>query len=178
MISTKKKNYPTPFLGLASTFEKKLKDFNPSQNTISIEQYFGKGKGITTALKLLSEDGIIQEAKDFKGLYIFYKDDSPFYVGISQKVIGRLLQHVKGTNHHSASFAYKIGKANYLKANPNLRNVARKGVNFSDHVQPAQGWLMQQKVAIIPIEDSTERYLFEVYCAMKLRTPYNDFETH
>lgn len=45
---------------------------------------------------------------DFKGLYVFYEDDKPIYVGISKNVLKRLRQHVKCEKQNESSFAYLL----------------------------------------------------------------------
>src|SRR5690242_1142584 len=43
---------------------------------------------------------------EFSGAYVFCDKGTPFYVGISRKVISRIRQHVFTESHFSASLAY------------------------------------------------------------------------
>lgn len=179
------------FEEIIDTFSKKINDFNPLNSCFFIEEYFGKGKGFSTSLKLLLKDERIQNdwlrdyktkkgtiKTDFKGLYVFIHDNIPFYVGISKGVIGRLLQHVKGQNHNTSTLAFNIGKIHYKLTKGVEFKGERKELNYESEVEPVKQFLMKQKVAFIKIDNDDELALFEIYCSMKLETWLNSFETH
>lgn len=172
------------FNTMVNNFPEKLKKFNPLKNAIPIIDYFGEGKGKNISRKLLLENSIIKpnwvnnSIKDFKGIYVFITDNTPFYVGISKKVIHRIQQHVKGNSHNTSSLAYRLGILNYKIANGVEYNGKRNEFNFVNEVEPMKRFLMNQKIAFLPIENDEELYLFEVYCAMQLKTSMNEFKTH
>ncbi len=175
----------TDFHKMVSGFERKLEAFDFLNNCFDIEKYFGEGAGQSTAFSHLMQDGRIKEEwildknkKDFQGLYVFIKDNKAFYFGISKGVIGRIVQHVKGKSHFSASLAYNIGLLHHLELENKEYSHQRKDLLFSKFVEPAKAFLMKQKIAFLPIPDPEELYLFEVYCSMKYKTMLNKFETH
>lgn len=185
------RTYNKSFEEIISNLENKFNEFNPVENSFSIETYFGEGKRVKTATKLLLEQNKIRndwlrtyttkkgkEKNDFKGLYIFYHNSRPFYVGISKGVIGRICQHVKGNTHNNSTLAYKIGliKYEYEKGEP--YEGEREDFDFVSHVEPIKQFLLKQKIAFLPISNDEELFLFEVYCSMQLKTRFNDFETH
>lgn len=183
--------YPKSFEEIIRNLEKKFNEFNPIQNSSPIEPYFGQGRGEETAKKLLIKDGKIKsewlrpystkegkEKIDFRGLYIFVYDTIPIYAGISKGVIGRVYQHLKGRKHFSASLAFKIGLLKYEFENGSPYLGKRADLDFIRNVEPIQRFLMNQKIALLSIENIEELYLFEIYCSMKLGTWLNDFETH
>lgn len=185
------RKYQKSFEEIITNLESKFNEFNPIQNSFPIEIYFGEGKRENQAKSLLSNDGIIGKdwlkqsytkggnpKIDFKGVYIFIHDLTPFYVGISRKVIGRICQHLKGRTHNSASLAYKIALITYQHQNGKPYLGERKDLNFKEYVVPVQQFLLKQKLAFLPIENDEELFLFELYCSMKLGTWLNDFETH
>lgn len=177
MITTEPNTYKPTFAEITATFPKRLADFDPVKNAFPIAEVFGAGNGAATSLQLLQQKGVIEQPEDFKGLYVLVKDDFPFYVGISRKVVQRIQQHVKGGSHYSASLAYKIGLG--LHREHHREDFTGKRADLSlDFIKEVQGELMQQRIAICPVEDDMALYLFEVYCAMELRTPYNEFRTH
>ncbi len=45
---------------------------------------------------------------DFRGCYVLMNAQQPVYVGISQGVLQRLRQHVRGVTHFDASLAYRM----------------------------------------------------------------------
>lgn len=177
MITTQPVSYEKSFQQIVNEFPQKLAEFNPVEKAFPVTEVFGPGKGRSTSLKLLQAKGIITKPDDFKGLYVLLKGNEPFYVGISRKVVQRIQQHVKGGSHFSASLAYKIGLTLHKRDN---------GIDFSGQrndldlafIKEVQQELLQQRIAIYPIDCDNELYLFEVYCSMELGTPYNDFRTH
>lgn len=177
-IKFKRKKYPQTFSQLVKEFPKKLKSFNYKQEAIEIETYFGEGKGLVTALKLLYQDKFIKSERDFKGLYVYLDKGNPFYVGISKGVVKRTLQHTKGHNHQTSSLAYRIGQINYQHKTGNQWTGTRDEFDFKAYCGDAKEFLRGKQIAFLSIEDNTELYLFEVYCAMELGTEMNTFETH
>lgn len=179
MIRRKPIQYQRSFVALNEFFEEQLRQFDPIQNALPIEDFFGKDIGVKGSLKKLHKNKIIDDLEDFQGLYLFIEKENnlPFYVGISQKVVSRLQQHIKGRSHFSASLAYRIGLEEYRRKHPQKTINARGDLDF-DNIKEAQEVLRDQKVSIYKMDDPTELYLFEVFCAMKFGTPYNDFRTH
>jgi len=127
--------------------------------------------GKRTTLKLM------RRKKDFPGCYVLLKQHKPWYVGISKAVVARLTQHVKGTTHFNASLAYRMA----CDCNPHelRRSSAMQNARFHVAFEKAKQELRSMKVAAIEIHNPLELYLFEVFCALKLRTgKYNTFVTH
>lgn len=185
------RNYQKSFEMIIGNMNDRFNLFNPNQDTISVEKYFGSGMGEKTAKKSLLKAGIIQsewlrpyltkegkEKIDFRGLYIFLNNTVSFYVGISKGVIGRICQHVKGKSHYTSTLAFKIGLIIYEASNNEKFNGKRMQFDFNTYVEPAKNFLMKQKVSLFHIENIEELALFEIYCSMKLGTWLNDFETH
>jgi predicted GIY-YIG superfamily endonuclease len=167
------------FDDIIGTFKNKLLEFDPVANKFDVNLYFGDGIGPQCAAELLYNDGEIKEKKDFKGLYVFLDDDVPFYVGISKCVIKRIIQHTKGHKHQTSSLAYSIGKEFQQKTTGDYSKITRKEFNFPKYAGMAKEFLRKKQVAFIPIDDDIELYLFEIYCAMELRTlMMNNFSTH
>jgi hypothetical protein len=183
--------HPETFHELTNNFEKKLDEFNPTQNCMRIKEFFGVDMGQVNATRALLQHQKIEEnwlrdystkkgniKSDFKGLYVFLHDNTPFYIGISKGVIGRILQHVKGTNHNSAPLAYNIAvkQSEFLTKEKYLGS--RNDFDFKKEAKPVQEFLLNQQIAFLNIENDEELYLFEVYCSMKFSTDLNKFETH
>jgi hypothetical protein len=130
-----------------------------------------EGVGVKSILKELG----IQE--DFSGCYVLLEQEKPIYVGISRTVIQRLLQHIKGRTHYDASLAYRVASKNHPHTLP--RNEAMKNSGVKAAFEEAKAYLKSLHVAFVPIKDDIELYLFEVYCAMELKTSkWNSFRTH
>jgi hypothetical protein len=176
------------FKNIVEGFESKFDSFNPVGNCFEINCYFGEKLGKTTAKEMLINDKKIKKewlkgTSDFMGIYVFVHESPlherfPFYVGISQGVIGRIIQHTKGHSHNTASLAYKIGLIRYKLLNGKEYNGNRKDFNFETEVEPVKDFLLRQRIALFPINNPVELYLFETYCSMRLNTYLNNFETH
>ena len=186
-----KRTFPFDFHKLTNAFEDKFSKFNPTVNCFNIADYFAEGSGQVSAIQKLREDNKIEKdwlreyktkkgktKTDFKGLYVFINDKTPFYIGISKGVIGRILQHIKGHSHNTATLAYNIGlKRHELRTNKEHLG-ERKDLNFKTEVEPAKRFLLKQKIAFLRIDNDEELVLFEIFCSMKLKTILNKFETH
>lgn len=179
MIELNPKFHTIDFKNIDEKFTEMFNDFSPVNSNFSIENYFGEGLGLSTSLKTLLANSLIYEPEDFQGIYVFFKDNHPFYVGISRHVIKRITQHVKGKNHFSSSLCYRLGANLYEKEMGVVHSGGRAGLDFKKYCDPGKAALMKCNVAFYKVEDFLELYLFEVYVAMKLGTlHYNLFETH
>jgi len=180
----KEKRLEKTFEEMVNEFGEKLKNNNFIENSIEIETYFGKDMGIASARNKLLENKIIMRnwlddfTGDFKGLYIFIHNNKPFYFGISQGVIGRIIQHIKRKTHNQATLAFNMGLIYYKLINKNAYNGKREDFDFEKYVNPMKEFLLKQKIAFIKIDDDDELYLFEIYCSIKYKTILNSFETH
>lgn len=183
--------HPETFHMLTNNFEKKLDEFNPTQNCMPIKDFFGVDMGPINATTALLQHQKIEEnwlrdystkkgktKRDFKGLYVFLNDNTPFYIGISKGVIGRILQHLKGNNHNSAPLAYNMAlkRSEFITKDKYIGY--RKDFDFKKEAKPVQEFLLNQQIAFLNIQNDEELYLFEVYCSMKFSTVLNKFETH
>lgn len=186
-----KRTFPFTFCELTDTFEDKFSKFNPTVNCFDIAEYFSEGTGQVSAReKLLANNKIeadwlreYQTKKgkvktDFSGLYVFINDKTPFYVGISKGVIGRIFQHVKGHSHNTSTLAYNIGLIRHELLIGEKYLGERKEFDFKTKVEPVKLFLLKQKIAFLHIDNPEELALFEIFCSMKLKTILNKFETH
>jgi hypothetical protein len=132
---------------------------------------FCKGAGIRTILKKLGRTA------DFPGCYLLVDGSVPFYVGISRGIVGRLMQHVRGRTDCDASFAYRMAKT--CQPHEMERKEAMLNPDFRAAFDQSQERIRAMDVAMIEVENDLELYLFEVYCALELRTvEHNTFRTH
>lgn len=186
-----KRKFPFTFHDLTETIEDKFSKFNPTVNCFDITDYFSAGIGQVSARRRLLADRIIEadwlrEYKtkygstkiDFSGLYVFINNKTPFYVGISKGVIGRIFQHTRGHNHNTSTLAYNISLIRYQILTGVMHIGKRKELNFKTEVEPVKQFLLKQKIAFLHIENYEELALFEIFCSMKMNTILNKFETH
>jgi hypothetical protein len=140
-------------------------------NPIPAEQFVGFATPSRRALSLLNR------SVDFPGCYVFVERDKPVYVGISRKVIKRLVQHINSASHYSASLVYRIAFEDF--PHEMRRDQAMKDDTFRSVFFSAQNRLRQMSLAAVEVKNDLELYLFEVYAAMRLDTSvWNTFRTH
>ncbi|MGV8130327.1 MAG: GIY-YIG nuclease family protein [Methanolinea sp.] len=124
------------------------------------------------------------ELKDIpkRGIYVYYENDNPIYVGRSQNLRQRLRQHrQQSSDHHSATFAFLIARRDAHKKGLQIkgtREELQNDPNFYQFFADAKLRIHNMKVQIFQIEDPIEQTLFEVYASLELKTEYNTWETH
>jgi len=116
------------------------------------------------------------------GVYVFYREDKPLYVGRSNRLKERIQEHGRlSSDHYSATLAFNIAKekVNY-KSEHRLatRNDLEKAPGFEKAFFLARKQVAEMQVKIIEIKDQIEQALFEIYAHLTLNTKYNDFSTH
>ena len=114
------------------------------------------------------------------GIYVLYEDGRPLYVGRSNRLKERLLEHGRpGGWSASATFAFILAteafgnaaeamRRGQLQAHPEFRRL------FADAITRVRGMC----VRVVEIQDPIEQTIFEVYAHLELETPYNNFENH
>ena len=119
------------------------------------------------------------------GLYAFYENGKPLYVGISGKnrMRERILSHGRqSSGHYSATFAFNIAKKDAASKGINIRerrNILEQKPEFAELYALAKERVARMNVRVVEINDPNYRALFEIYAALALNTmEYNSFETH
>ncbi len=134
-----------------------------------------RGVGRATILRELGLD------HDPRGCYVLLDAGRPVYVGISKHVVERLLAHVRGADHFTATLAYRI--ANHEHPHGMTAAEAMRDKSFKSHFEDARKRLLGWHAAFVEIENPLELYVFQAFCAMELDTGFesggwNTFETH
>lgn len=118
-----------------------------------------------------------------RGIYVFYDEkDQPLYVGRSDRMRTRLLEHSRtSSGHTSATFAFILAKEK-LKNPERVVNKSRNDLqsesDFSQIYDEAKINVSKMRVRVIEIINPVEQGLFEIFAALELNTPYNVWETH
>jgi hypothetical protein len=145
-------------------------------NPFPLSRIAVSGVGEKTALSMFAE-AFGMPVSDFPGAYIFVENVGAIYVGISKHVVRRLVQHLKGKTHYSASLAYKMAAMDTGVTGRRSDNM--NDPSFMDRFRASQERIGRCGVAVIEIDDPIELYLFEVFASLELGTlHYNHFETH
>jgi predicted GIY-YIG superfamily endonuclease len=139
--------------------------------SIPMADFAQDGVGVRTLLQRF------QREDDFSGCYVLMEGERPIYVGISQGVLQRIRQHVRGMTHFDASLAFRIAASR--RPHQFTRSAAMADVEFQGYFRQSQQYLRSLHVAFIEIQNPLELYIFEAFAAMELDTAeWNTFETH
>jgi predicted GIY-YIG superfamily endonuclease len=145
------------------------------QNPTPMADFAIKGVGPATMAGRLGLE------HDPRGCYVLLDNGKPVYVGISRHVIARLMEHVRGADHFTATLAYRIAKAR--RPHKKTAADAMKDEAFHSEFSDARTHLLTLHVAFVEIDNPLELYLFEPYCALEFDTGFeaggwNTFDTH
>jgi len=117
-----------------------------------------------------------------KGIYVFYENEEPIYVGRSNRMKDRIQEHGrKSSYHNSATFAFILSKEKANEQGIDIkknRDALESDSTFSDIFIKQKERVSRMKVRVIEITDPIIQTIFEVYVSMELNTEYNDFDTH
>jgi hypothetical protein len=121
-----------------------------------------------------------------QGIYLFSEGDRHLYVGRNwkQKLSKRLQQHsATWAQHNQAVFAFKLArevtgqtKATYIKGQS--RRDLCDDPNFAASFSDAKKRIRRMDLRFVEEADPLRQTLLEIYVALALSTPYNDFDTH
>ena len=117
------------------------------------------------------------------GVYVFYKEENPIYVGRSNRLKERIQEHGRpSAGHNSAPFAFNVAleeirRIRQIPKDLTRAELARKSY-FKEPFKKAKARVANMRIRVIKIEDQVEQALFEIYASLALNTKYNDFGTH
>ncbi|WP_406660155.1 hypothetical protein V7O66_09890 [Methanolobus sp. ZRKC3] len=117
------------------------------------------------------------------GIYVFYKHETPLFVGRSDKMKKRIItQGRKGSTHHSAPFAFLLARnkatAKGLDIENKTRNELVKDPMFNELFIQSKDEVSKMSVRYVAVEHPIKQTIFQVYASMELDTEFNKFETH
>ena len=118
-----------------------------------------------------------------RGIYAFYENEMPLYVGRSNRIRRRIQQHGRpSSGHNSATFAFRLAleaaKGQRFDLTGMQRSQLETNLRFKGLYDAAKSRVAAMGVRVIQIDDPVEQTIFEVYAALTLATPYNEFENH
>ena len=122
-----------------------------------------------------------------KGVYVFYEDGRPMYVGrvgsnSKQTVRQRVRQHtIPSSGHNQATFAFRL-----LQNELGLPVGHESDMTRPEFAEKYEAEFREQKqrvrnmeVRAVEVTDSVVQAVFEIYAALTLgTTQYNRFDTH
>jgi hypothetical protein len=120
-----------------------------------------------------------------EGVYLFSEGDRHLYVGRSNRLRGRYGGHCNpGATHNTAAFAFKLAReatgnteATY-KPGKGSRAGLMKDPEFAAAFDAAKARIRNMDYRYVKETNQIRQALLEMYCAIALGAPYNDFGTH
>ena len=118
------------------------------------------------------------------GIYLFSEGEKHLYVGRTNSLRRRLQQHCRpGSGHNSAPFAFRLAREarNVLKATykaEGSRDQLVKEEAFALAFTAAKTRLRDMNIRVVEESDPLRQALLEMYVAVALEAPYNDFDNH
>jgi hypothetical protein len=120
-----------------------------------------------------------------RGVYLFSEAGTHLYVGRSNDIRGRYGPHCNpGATHRTAAFAFRLAreetgrlKATY-KPGDGSRKALMEDTAFREAFTAAKERIRRMDFRCVGEADPLRQCLLEVYCAVALKTPYNDFDNH
>jgi hypothetical protein len=117
-----------------------------------------------------------------KGIYLFYENECPIYVGRSNRIKERLQEHSRpSSTHTSATFAFNLAKKAAIEKEIDVNNIPRvileKDPDFSSLFSEAKEKVSRMSIKVIEIDDQIIQTIFEVYVSVKFNT-FNEFDNH
>ena len=117
-----------------------------------------------------------------KGIYVFYENENPIYVGRTNRMKDRIKEHGRpSSTHNSAPFAFNLAKKSAVEKGMNLnksRQELERDPIFGKLFSEAKDRVSKMSLRVIEIGDPVIQTIFEVYASMGLRAEFNDFDTH
>jgi predicted GIY-YIG superfamily endonuclease len=119
-----------------------------------------------------------------RAVYLFSDGDTPLYIGRTKKLRQRLGNHCrKSSRANQSSFAFQLareaaGVTERSNSGPTTREELMKDDSFNAGFQASKLRLNAMDIRYVEEPDPVKQALLEIYCAIALETPYNDFDTH
>jgi predicted GIY-YIG superfamily endonuclease len=119
------------------------------------------------------------------GVYVLSEGDRHLYVGRSNGIRRRIGRHCRpGATHRMAAFAFRLAReetgnlvASYKKGEGSRAGLMQNRA-FADAFTTAKARIRAMDLRFVEESDPVRQTLLEVYVAVVLGTPYNDFDTH
>jgi len=115
---------------------------------------------------------------------LFSEGDNHLYVGRTNRLRQRLLEHGRpSSSHNSAPFAFLLAREATRRTTATYQTSGSRGELEADPRFAEAFTAERQRVRAMDIRFVEEPHpmrqaLLEMYVAVALQTPYNDFDTH
>ena len=113
-----------------------------------------------------------------QGVYVLYEHGQPMYVGRSDRLVDRLLEHAQPSGgSEGATFAFILAEKEFGPSSMTRAQLQRDN-GFRPLFDDAKERVSKMQVRAVRVEDSIEQTILEVYLHKVLGTPHNSFDNH
>ena len=119
-----------------------------------------------------------------RGIYLFSEGTAHLYVGRTNNIRRRLQGHCRRSGSHlTATFAFRVARQDTGMLRPTYRvegarqQLAKDPV-FAAAFEKAKARLQAMDIRFVEEVDPVRQALLEIYAAVELGTPFNDFDNH
>lgn len=119
-----------------------------------------------------------------KAVYLFSEDGQHLYVGRTNHLRNRMRQHsIPAAQHNQAVFAFRLarqhtGRIATAYSSEGGRVALSNDPAFALAFVAAKARIRQMDLRFVEETDQFRQALLEIYAAVALKTPHNDFATH
>lgn len=119
-----------------------------------------------------------------RGVYLFSEGTNHLYVGRTNRLRPRLQEHSRAASrHNSAPFAFLLAREATGNKTATYRSIGSRRELEADPVFAEAFIAAKRRVRVMDIRfveetDATRQALLEMYVAVALGTPHNDFDNH
>lgn len=118
------------------------------------------------------------------GIYLFSEERHHLYVGRSNNLRTRLQQHSRpSSGHNSAPFAFRLareatGKLHATYTSDGSRKHLEEIPEFKEAFLREKERIRNMDIRYVREDNPLRQALLEIFSAICLETPFNDFDTH
>ncbi len=131
-------------------------------------------------------NGVFPQKLPKSGVYLFSEGDRHLYVGRSNGLRRRYGEHSRpSSQHNQAVFAFKLARemtgqqvAAYVPGPGSRVGLSQELGALADAFRAAKERVRRMEYRHVEETDQTRQAPLELYCAIVLGCPYNDFNTH
>ena len=123
-----------------------------------------------------------------QGIYVFYLGNAPMYVGRTDRMRQRLLEHGRPSSTHNAAtlafaMAVRLAESQGLDIDGFPRNELQRDPEFKKWFDATKATVRSMNIRVVEVTNPIEQAVFEVYAALELGTTrqhggFNDFANH